>query len=182
MKDFVRSILGNWSTLMAYAKNELEENNDKMFGTGWERAMTKANKEPGWSEIQKIIFSCKETLTPLFATKASPIIQKGISLFGTEFESFAKTTFMADVVQDLLEFIIQQIYAGFGGPGAGNSRSWLDILVELGLLILKWILSLLVQLLIQELLPGYPLIARFLGVIPFFIKYIINQLRSNVRK
>jgi hypothetical protein len=182
MKDFVRSILGNWDTLIAYVRNELEEKNDEIFGTTWERAMAKANKEAGWSEIQKIVFSCKETLTPLFANKASPIIQKGISLFGTDFESFAKTTFMADMVQDLLEFIIQQIYAALGGPGAGNSGSWLDILVELALLILKLILSFLVQLIIQELLPGYPLIAGFLRVIPFFIKYIINQLRNKVRK
>jgi hypothetical protein len=168
--------------LIAYAKDEWETDYDQKFGTAWERAMIKANKESGSSECKKILFCCKETLAPLFATKTSPIIQKGIHLFGIEFESFARTTFMSDVIQDLLEFIIRQIFEALEESDTGRSRSWLDIILELAILVLKWILLFLVQVIIAELLPGYPLILLILKLTSFFIKYIIHRLRNKIRK
>jgi hypothetical protein len=181
-EDFIRLIIGNWDTFIAHVRNELEEKYDSIFGTTLERAVDKASKESSWTELQKLIFCCKETLKPLFVERFSPLIQKAIALLGTEFEDFTKTTFNAGVVQELLEFIIEQIYAVLGGPGSWKSLSWRSFLIDLCLVILELILFLLLEYLMQALRPGYPPIAAFLRLIPSFIKYIINQIRNYLRK
>ena len=182
MKDRIKSFIGTWNDFFSYAENELEKIYPKESFIDWERAMVKANKEPGWSVLQKCIFACKETLTPLFVDEASPLICKGISLLGKHFESFAQTTFMAEVIQYLLTFIIEQVYAATGGPGAEESGKWRVVLIDLCLFILKWILLLLFQSILQEYLPGYPLIDWLLRTISFFIEYMINRIRDYTKK
>jgi hypothetical protein len=181
MRNNLRKVIDNWDNIFHKVKSVMNGNYEELISNPFDRAWIKAQKQANLSDTQKLVFCCKETLTPLFIDHTSPILQECITQIGREFKVFAETTFMAAVVQDLLGFVIEQIYIACGGPGASNKRSWRNFLIALCLFILRWIVILLIQWALRTYLSDDPLIVKFLETVTAsFVAWAIEILNDKL--
>jgi hypothetical protein len=180
MQILLKLILNNWDRIMSTGQSLLENKYDELSGTSFERNWLKADKQANWSYAEKMVFTFKETLTPIFVNSTSSFVQKCIAdILGPQYAPLLNIIFMSGAVQNLLTFIIKQIYAQLGGPGADKPLNWRAILIRLALFLLQLFLLLLANWAILTVLSEYTLIIFFLQkVTPRFITWAVNTISS----